>query len=128
MNHYTPWLSAECAIKQTIRPLELAYNEYMRTYTGCMITTPVPVLYAISRFPLFQDKILADTAIAILKAKAQGTILAEDYDHWNGSAPEWTPFGSVGKILKSRIAKKYQNCNTPTTNHQTQHFGDIKPM
>ncbi|MEN9639129.1 MAG: hypothetical protein RLZZ262_997 [Bacteroidota bacterium] len=105
LNYYTPWLAAEFAIKQTIRPLELAYNEYMRTYTGCMVTTPIPVLHAISRFPLFQDKILADTAIAILKAKAQGTILAEDYDQWNGSAPEWTPFSSVQKILKSRIAE-----------------------
>jgi hypothetical protein len=102
LNYFTPWLAAELAIKQTIRPLEAAYNEYMRTYTGCMATTPIPVLHAISRFPLLQDKILIDTAMTIIKAKAQSTVLAEDYEHWNGVAPEWTPFGSVDKMIKSR--------------------------
>ena len=91
--------------QKTIRPLEVAYNEYMRTYIGCMASTPIPVLRSISRFPLLRDKILADTAMVILKAEAQNNILAEDYKQWNGSAPEWTPFGSVEKMLKSKIAK-----------------------
>ena len=50
MNFYTPWLAAEFAIKETIHPLEMAYNEYKRTYTGCMTTTNIAVLHAISRF------------------------------------------------------------------------------
>ena len=91
MNFYTPWLAAELTTKQTIRPLEIAYHEYMRTYTGCMATTPIPVLYAISKFPLLQDKIISETALIILNAKAQNNIVAEDNERWNGSAPEWTP-------------------------------------
>ena len=102
LNYFSPWLAAEFAIQQTIRPLEVAYNEYMRTYTGCLATTPIPVLHAISKFPLLQDKILVDTARTKIKAKAQSTVLAEDYEHWNGLAPEWTPFGSVDKMIKSR--------------------------
>ena len=67
-----------------------------------MATTPIPVLYVISKSPLLQDKIISETALVILKAKAQNNIVAEDYERWNGSAPEWTPYGSVNKILKSR--------------------------
>lgn len=56
-------------------------------------------MHAISRFPLLQDKIKTDCALTIIKAKAQGNVLGEDFDNWNGSAPEWTPFGCVIDIL-----------------------------
>jgi hypothetical protein len=57
-------------IKSTMRPLELAHNEYIRTYTGCMKSTPIPVLQAISRFPILKDKIMADSALTVIKAEA----------------------------------------------------------
>ena len=81
-NFYTPWIGAETAIKRTMRPLKIAYNEYMRTYTGCMKSTPIPVLHAISRFPLLQDKIMTDSALTVIKAEAQNNILGEDYRRW----------------------------------------------
>jgi hypothetical protein len=40
--------------------------------------------------------------MVILKAKAQNNILAEDYEQWNGTAQEWTPYSSVNKMVKAR--------------------------
>ena len=99
-NYVTPWLAAELKIKQTYKPIEIAYNEYMRTYIGCIKTTSIAVLHAISRFPLLRDKIKTDCALTLIKAKAQGNLLGEDFGNWNGSVPEWTPFGCVSSILR----------------------------
>ena len=51
-------------------------------------------------FPLLRDRIITDTALTIIKAKAQNNQLGNDYDQWNGAAPDWTPFGSVAKALR----------------------------
>ena len=77
-----------------MRPLEHAYNEYMRTYTGSMKSTPIPVLQAISKFPLLKDKIMTDSALTVIKAEAQDNILGEDYRKWDqhGCVTDgWTP-------------------------------------
>jgi hypothetical protein len=92
-NYYLPWIGGELSIKATMRPLELAYNEYMRTYPGCMSTTPIPLLYAISGFPILQDKIITQSTLTILKAEAQGNLLGQDYTKWHtsgGKADGWT--------------------------------------
>jgi len=74
-NYFLPWIGGESAIKETIHPLKIAYHAYMRTYTGCMPSTPIEVLYAISRFPILEDKIITASAITVIKAEAQGTLL-----------------------------------------------------
>ena len=43
-NFYLPWLGAELNIKQTSKPLQLAYHQYMRAVTGCISSTPIPLL------------------------------------------------------------------------------------
>ena len=82
-NYYIPWIGGETAIKSTIKPLELAYKEYMKTYTGCMRSSLIPLLHAISRFPLLLDKILTESAVALIKAEAQGNLLGKDYREWD---------------------------------------------
>ncbi len=109
-NYYTPWIGAELGVKCTKRPLELAYHEYMRAYTGCIRSTPIPVLYAISKFPLLEDKIITDSALTVLKAEAQGNLVGKDYRRWDREgcmADGWTPFGKVRKAIEHR-AKKYK--------------------
>ena len=97
-DYYIPWIGGETAIKSTIKPLELAYKEYMRTYTGCMRSTPIPLLHAISRFPLLLDKILTESAGTLIKAEAQGNLLGKDYRDWDSEGcltDGWTPFGRI---------------------------------
>ena len=109
-NYYTPWIGAELAIKCTKRPLELAYHEYMRAYTGCIRSTPIPALYAISKFPLLEDKIITDSSLTVLKAEAQGNLVGTDYRRWDREgciADGWTPFGKVRKAIE-HTAKKYE--------------------
>ena len=104
-------MTGETAIKQTIKPLELAYREYMRTFTGCMRSTPIPLLHAISRFPLLKDKILTDSALTVIKAEAQGNLLGKDYREWDHegcSVDGWTPFGQVRYAIEKTIARKFE--------------------
>ena len=111
-NYFLPWLAGETAIKQTIRALQLAYHEYMRTYTGCMRSTPISLLYAISRFPLLQDKIITSSALTVIKAEAQGNLLGEDYRTWDQAGCDtdgWTPFGRVRFALERSLAKKFDS-------------------
>lgn len=110
-NFYTPWLGGELAIKATMRPVELAYHEYMRTYTGCMRSTPIPVLYAISRFPLLRDRIVTESTLVVLKAAAQGTLLGKDYRKWDKAGCQvdgWTPFGQIREAIEKK-AKQFQS-------------------
>ena len=37
--------------EETLRPLTKVYNHNMRVLTGCMRSTPIPILHAISRCP-----------------------------------------------------------------------------
>ena len=61
-----------------MKPNETAYLEYMRTYTGCMKTTPIPLLHAISRFTLLKDKIISDTENQIIDAIAHTSLIEQD--------------------------------------------------
>ena len=91
-----------------MHPLKIAYNEYMRAYTGCIRTTPIALLHAISNFPLLKDKIQTDTATAVLKAIAQENRLGKDLEEWvkkEFPVPGWTPFGMVQKAVE-----KMENC------------------
>jgi len=99
-NFYTPWLAAELGVKETMTPLETAYHEYMRVYTGCFKTTPIPLLYAISNFPLLKDKIVADGALTVIKATSQNNLLGKDYEQWDGSGDGWTPFGQIQNLIE----------------------------
>ena len=103
LNYSLPWIGGECAIKETIRPLQIAYHEYMRTYTGCMRSTPIPLLHAISRFPILEDRRVTDSALTVIKAEAQGTLLGEDYRIWDKTGCDvdgWTPFERVRYALE----------------------------
>ena len=116
-----PWIGGECAIKETIRPLQIAYHEYMRTYTGCMRSTPIPLLHAISRFPILKDRIVTDSALTVTKAETQGTLLGEDYRIWDKTGCDvdgWTPFGRVRYALEKTAAKKYEAKSSSTDNHR----------
>jgi len=55
----------------------------MRTYSGCIRSTPIPLLYAISGFPLLDDKVMTFSALTVLKAEAQDNILGQDYRIWD---------------------------------------------
>jgi len=108
-----------------MRPLEHAYNEYMRTYTGCMKSTPIPVLQAISKFPFL---IMTDSALTVIKAEAQNNILGEDYRKWDqhGCLTDgWTPFGLVRKAIEQ---VKLRVRNTPTNHTKFSDFGKINKM
>ena len=110
-NFYTPWIGAELAIKWSRRPLEVAYNEFMRTYSGCIRSTPIPLLYAITRFPLLDDKVMTCSVLTVLKAEAQDNILGQDYRIWDSDgcqADGWTPFGKVRNAIE-RKAKQYES-------------------
>ena len=109
INYFIPWLGGELNVKSTIRPLEIAYNAYMRTFTGCISSTPIPLLYAISKFPLLQDTIMTASSIMMLKAEAQGNLLGDDYRRWDRTGCDldgWTPFGQI-RVAIDRRAKKY---------------------
>lgn len=83
----------------------------MRTYSGCISSTPIPILHAISKFPLLEDKITTDLTLAVLTAEAQGNILGKDYRTWDEEgclADGWTPFGKVRDAVE-RKAKKYNS-------------------
>ena len=111
-NYYIPWIGGETAIKSTIKPLELAYKEYMRTYTGCMRSTPIPMLHAISRFPLLPDKILTESAVTLIKAEAQGNLLGKYYRDWDseGCLTEgWTPFGQIRYAIEKTGARIFES-------------------
>ena len=106
-----PWIGGESAIQRTIRPLEIAYHEYMRTFTGCLKSTSVPLLHAISRFSLLQDKIMTTSALTVIKAEAQGNLLGEDYRAWdqNGCHVDgWTPFGRVRYAIEKTLTKEFE--------------------
>ena len=97
-NYFLPWIGGESEIKEIIQRLKIAYHEYMRTYTGCMRSTPIPLLHAISRFPILEDKIINECASTVIKAEAQGNLLGEDYRAWDNAGCNfdgWTPFGRV---------------------------------
>ncbi|MEN9568146.1 MAG: hypothetical protein RLZZ69_3342 [Cyanobacteriota bacterium] len=111
LNYFTSWLGAEIKIPAVMNPLKRAYHEYMRTYVGAMKTTPIPLLYAMSRFPLLTDKIQLDTAITVVKAVALSNLLGDDFNNWT-LAPEifgkrWTPFRLARKALKQWIPASF---------------------
>ena len=110
LNYYLPWLAAEIGtnMRKTLKPIEIAYRDYMRTYTGCFPSTPIPLLHAISGFPLLKDKIITETTMTVLAAQANGTILGREYTAWNGEGDGWTPLGEVWKALKERIPESYE--------------------
>jgi len=63
-----------------------------------MRSTPIPLLHAISRFPLLLDKILTESAVTLIKAEAQGNLLGKDYRDWDSEGcltDGWTPFGRI---------------------------------
>src|SRR5690349_14279866 len=95
-------------MRKTLKPIEIAYRDYMRTYTGCFPSTPIPLLHAISGFPLLKDKIITETTMTVLAAQANGTILGREYTAWHGEGDGWTPLGEVWKALKERIPESYE--------------------
>eukprot|EP00474_Spongospora_subterranea_P007735 CRZ08193.1 hypothetical protein [Spongospora subterranea] len=86
--------------QQNFRPMEIAYNDYMRTYTGSFISTPITLLHAISGFPLLRDKITTETTMTVLAAQANGTLLGREYIEWNGEGDGWTPLEKFGQRIK----------------------------
>ena len=103
LNYSLPWIGGECAIKETFRPLQIDYHEYIGTYTRCMRSTPIPLLQAISRFPILEDRRVTDSALTVIKAEAQGTLLGEDYRIWDKTGCDvdgWTPFERVRYALE----------------------------
>jgi hypothetical protein len=87
-NYYLPWIAGEMT-STTFRPMEIAYNDYMRTYTGAFISTPITLLHAMSGFPL-RDKIISATTLTVLAARANGSQLGQDYSA--DSLTSTTPF------------------------------------
>ena len=116
LNYYLPWLAAEINknMKDTLKPIETAYRDYMRTYTGCFPSTPIPLLHAISGFPLLKDRIITETTMTVLAAQANGTLLGKEYTEWNGEGDGWTPLGEVWKALKERIPESYEAIHSRT--------------
>ena len=77
-----------------------------------MRSTPISLLYAISRFPLLQDKIITSSALIVIKAEAQGNLLGEDYRTWDQAGCDtdgWTPFRRVRFALERSLAKKFDS-------------------
>src|SRR5689334_8648236 len=98
----------------TVRPFEIAYRDYMRTYTGCFPSTPIPLLHAISGFPLLKDRIITETTLTVLAAQANGTVLGTEYTQWNGEGDGWTPLGEVWRALKERVPPTYEAIHSRT--------------
>ena len=123
INYFIPWLGGELNVKSTIRPLEIAYNAYMRTFTGCIISTPIPLLYAISKFPLLQDTIMTASSIIMLKAEAQGNLLGDDNRRWDRTGCDldgWTPFGQI-RVAIDRRAKNMRLKSIPRQSQNLQY-------
>ena len=105
LNYYTPFLSAEIHSKEILRPLQKAYNEYMRT--GAFPTTPIPLLHAMSRFPTLSDKIKTDSSIAMINAIANGNLMAQDLITWDRTGEGWTPYGPISSTIAEATRPEY---------------------
>ena len=115
LNYYTPWLSAETSSqnRSVWRPLEVAYNEYMRTYTGAFKTTPIPLLHAMSRFPTIRDKIKTDASLMMIKAVANDTLLGREFTNWENEGAGWSPYGAIRDTILKCSPKEYDQAIHP---------------
>ena len=97
IRYYTPWLAAEIgpAMKDTLHPLEIAYRDALRAECGAIMTTPIPLLHAVTNSPTLRTMIVSDGAKTILNSIAHQSQLGHDYIQWTGIGDGWSPFGPI---------------------------------
>ncbi len=109
LRYFTPILGAEARENSEIlKPLKLAYKELMRTETGAVRTTPIPLLQAGTRRPSLLNMIASDTTNMVMSSVAYGNILGDEYVSWNGDYDGWTPLGKAWEMLR-RVAPDYES-------------------
>jgi ribonuclease HI len=109
LRYFTPILGAEtCENSEILKPLMLAYKELMRTETGAVHTTPIPLLQAGTRRPSLLNMIASDTTNLVMSSVANGNILGDEYVSWNGDYDGWTPLGKAWEMLR-RVAPDYES-------------------
>jgi len=108
LRYYTPILGAETNQNEILKPLILAYKELMRTETGAVRTTPIPLLQAGTRRPSLQNLIAFDTTNMVMSSVANGNILGDEYISWNGEYDGWTPLGKAWEMLRT-VAPDYES-------------------
>jgi ribonuclease HI len=109
LRYYTPFLGADAhENSEILKPLRKAYKELMRTETGAVRTTPIPLLQAGTRRPSLTNQIAADTTTMVMSSIANDNILGEEYISWNGEFDGWTPLGKAWEMLRT-VAPDYES-------------------
>jgi ribonuclease HI len=101
LRFYAPFLGAETHHPVLLKPLQLAYNEIMRTELGAVKTTPLPLLQAGTRRPSLTNLIATSAATMIKSSIANNNILGKEYLSWDGTFDGWSPYGKAWELLRS---------------------------
>ena len=99
LRYYLPALSAES--NETLQPLEVGLNHFMRILSGGLKSTPIPLLRAQTRVPTLRSLILeASRCVLTRTLKFPNSQLAKFFREWDGQYYDSSPLRGIDDVLQ----------------------------